>query len=112
MVRAGQMRHRCLFERRDTTPDDYGNVTAGGWVAIDAVWGQLIEAKGRESIEAGRMESAVGAVLRVRSSATMRTITAADRVTIRGEVYAIRAIGNPDQRNEVIEMVVERGVGV
>lgn len=106
---AGRMDRRCIFERRDAVPDDYGNVTAGAWVALLTVWGALSEKPGHEAVAAGRMESAAIADLRIRDSVAARTITAADRVTVGGQVCAIRDV-RPPQRHGVIEMVIERGV--
>lgn len=106
---AGTMDRRCLFERRDTTSDAYGNVSAGGWVALATVWGSLSEKPGREAVNAGRLESSALASLRIRDSAAARGITAADRVTIDGRLYAIRD-ARPPQRSGMIELVVERGV--
>lgn len=108
---AGRLRHRCAFERRDTTADAYGNVSAG-WVSLVTVWGGLSVERGRERMEAGRLESDVGGVLHVRSSSETRAITAADRVTIDGQVYVINSVTNPDQRDVMLEMTIIRGVAV
>jgi SPP1 family predicted phage head-tail adaptor len=109
MAAAGLMDRRCRFERRDATADDYGNVTAGGWVALATVWGRLTERPGRESVEAGRLESSAAGTLTIRDSVAARGVTAADRVVIDGAEYAIRDV-RPPQRIGLIEMVVERGV--
>jgi SPP1 family predicted phage head-tail adaptor len=106
---SGTMDRRCLFERRDTTSDAYGNVTSGGWVTLATVWGSLSEKPGREAVNAGRLESSAMATLRIRDSAAARGFTAADRVTIDTRAYAIREV-RPPQRSGIIEIVVERGV--
>lgn len=109
MAAAGKLDQRCVFERRTSAADAYGNVTDGTWAALLTVWGGLSEKPGREAVAAGRMESSAMASLRIRDSAAARAITAADRVTIGGVVHAIRDV-RPPQRFGVIEMVVERGV--
>jgi SPP1 family predicted phage head-tail adaptor len=106
---SGSMDRRCLFERRDTTSDAYGNVSAGGWVSLGTVWGSLSEKPGREAVNAGRMESTAMATLRIRDSEAARGFTSADRVTIDGRAYAIREV-RPPQRSGLIEIVIERGV--
>lgn len=109
-MQPGRLDRRCAFQRRDTTPDDYGNVTGGGWSALLTVWGALDERAGREAVRAGRLESAAAGTVQIRDSAAARGITAADRVVIDGRAYAIREV-RPPQRTGMIEMVVERGVG-
>lgn len=107
----GHLRARAEFYRRNETRDDYGNVSSG-WTATPflRVWAGLEMERGRERIEAGRLESAVSGVLTVRFSTETRAITAADKVRIGGEDYAIRTITDPDRRRRFLEMVVERGV--
>jgi SPP1 family predicted phage head-tail adaptor len=109
VIRAGALDRRCRFERRDTTPDAYGNVTAGAWTTLLTVWGALSEKPGREAMKAGRMESAALAEIWIRDSAAARGITAADRVVIDGAAYAIRHVGLP-QRSGMITIQIERGV--
>lgn len=106
---AGKLDRRCAFERRDATPDAYGNVTSGGWVSLLTVWGRLDERPGREAVRAGRLEASALGALSIRDSAQARGVTAADRVVIDGHAYAIRDV-RPPQRSGMIEMVVERGV--
>jgi len=107
-MQAGLADQKCQFERRDMTADAYGNVTSGGWISLLSVWGRLSNKPGREAMNAGRMESTAMASLTIRDSAAARGITAADRVTIDGQAYAIREI-MPPQRTGWITMVVERG---
>jgi SPP1 family predicted phage head-tail adaptor len=104
------MRHRCLFERRAVAADAYGNPTDGTWTTLTTVWGALRVERATERMDGGRMASPVAGVVTIRSSATARGITAADRVTVRGDVYAIRAVTNPDGREALLEVHVERGV--
>ena len=105
---AGALRRRCIFASQGETPDGYGGFTLG-WNALDPVWGHLRPERGTERLEGGRLEANLGAVLRVRSSATTRAITESYKVTISGVDYQIRSIANPDQRNKYIEMTLERG---
>lgn len=106
------MRHRATFQRESAGADAFGNVTQGTWATLTEVWAKFTPERSRERLEAGRMESAVSGTLTVRSTATTRGITEADRVVFRSETYNIRAIINPDQRGRFLEMAVERGVAV
>lgn len=109
MARAGRLRSRCTFQRRVAASDGYGNVTDGTWTDIATVWGGLDERSTREAMIGGRLQSEVSSVLSVRSSATTRGITAADRVVIDGAGYIITGITNTDQRNAMMEFYVTRG---
>ncbi len=108
----GQLRDRVAFHRLDSTADDYGNVSSGySATAFLTVWGGFKPERGRERLEAGRLEASHAGVLTVRSSSDTRGVTEADQVRIDGVAYQIRTIANPDRRGRFLEMTVERGVG-
>ena len=109
MPRAGALNKRVTFQVESVT-DDGGGGGALSWTDVVTVWGGFQPERGRERLQAGRLESAVAGVLRVRSSSATRALTAAHRVLIDGLAYQIRSITNPDQRNAYLEMTVERGV--
>ena len=109
-MRSGKMRESVEFQRLDSTPDDYGNATSGSWSEIVTVRGELLQDRGRERFEAGRLEASDRSILRIRSSVSTRGITTADRAVIGSESYQIRSITNPDRKNHEIQMVLDRGV--
>ncbi|MBA5779493.1 phage head closure protein [Stappia sp. F7233] len=111
MARAGQFRDRVTFQTETDIPDSGGG-QATGWADIATVWAHLVEERGRERIANGRIEASAGAVLRVRHSPAVAVVTESDRAVIGGVVYNIRSIAQPDRRNRIIEMVLERGVAV
>ncbi len=104
------MRHRATFQRESAGTDDFGNVTQGTWTTLTECFAKFAPERSSERIEAGRLEASVMGTLTVRSTATTRGITEADRVLFRSATYNIRAITNPDQRNRWLTMTVERGV--
>ena len=106
----GGMNDRLTFERADSATDDLGNVTDGTWTPFLTRWGSFKPERAAERIEAGRMQSSVVGVVKIRSDSGSRTITEADRVLIDGIVYSIISIENPDRRNRFLKMEVERGV--
>lgn len=111
MIGGGQLRDRVTFERATLVPDGGGGYESG-WAAIaglEAVRGYFAPQRGREAVEAGRLESAVAGTLKVRSSAAARGVSAADRVIINGETFAIFAIMNEDRHDRYLTMTVERG---
>ena len=109
----GRMRDRAAFFRLNTVSDAYGNPSSGfAGSAYLTRWGKLQVERGQEKLEAGRLESSLQAVLKIRSDTETRTITAADKVEVDGEAYQIRSISNPDRRERFLELHLERGVGV
>lgn len=114
MPRAGQFRERATFARQvGGALDEYGNPSAAAWQTLFSVWADLRETPGRERLAAGRLEAPATATLRIRKSAQADTITAADRVTIRGATWAI--VGAPvdiEGRGRLVEFLLERGGAV
>lgn len=110
-VKAGRLVKKVTFQREETVADDGGG-QAVTWVDIAGlvrVSASFMPERGRERLEAGRLEAAVAGRLWMRSFALARTITEKDRVMIDDVPYVIRSITNPDGRNIELEMTVERG---
>lgn len=105
-MRAGNLNKRARFDGPTTVSDGAGGTTET-WAEAMTVWAQLSPERGRERIQAGRIETELGAVLRIRSSEEARLITTKHRVTVDGQLYNITAISNPDQRNSMIEMTLQ-----
>lgn len=108
---AGPLRKRVIFQREVRTDDGAGGVTVA-WTPWLTVWGQYVPERGREAVEAGRLNSAMLGTLRVRSSSQSRAIDATYTVVIDDLQHQVRTISNPDQNNKYLEMTVERGVAV
>ncbi len=109
MSRAGQYRDRVTFQAKSVVSDGGGGEQTT-WSDLATVRGHLIVGRGREAVASGRIESQVGSVLRVRHTAVTAAITPANRVLIKSVTYNIRSVSQPDRRNKVVEMVLERGV--
>lgn len=107
---AGPLRKRIRFERGSKTADGGGGSSLQ-WLQFLEVWGSFAPERGRERVEAGRLEAAVAGIVRIRSSLSARQILTSDRAVFDGVPHQIRSITNPDQRNKYLELVVERGVG-
>lgn len=108
-MRAGRLRDRVSFQAEQPASDGAGGNTVS-WAAQFTVWGGVAEDRGRERVEGGRLAAPFVAVLTVRSSADTRRVTPDWRCVIKGEVWNIRSVGNPDRRSKALEMVIERGV--
>lgn len=111
---AGLMVNRIRFETRAAATDDgYGN-TLAAWSTRSTLWAAFQPEVGRESLEAGRLESTLRGVVTLHRSSLSLAITAADRGVFTAGPYAdtvfqIRSIvPRPDAAT--IELVIEAGV--
>lgn len=109
MARAGLLNTRVTFQRRGTGDDGYGNVETT-WADLATVWGQLTIESGREALAAGRLESALPAVLRVRVSSLTSGVDTACRAVIAGVPWEIVTTANRDQHSKFYEMQIRSGV--
>lgn len=105
-MKAGTLNKRARFESIVDTPDGAGG-SSHGWAPYVTVWAQLSPERAREKIQQGRIADNQAGVLRVRSSTATRLIDGKYRVVVDGVTYNIKSHANPDQRNDMIEFIVE-----
>ncbi len=108
-MRAGALNKRVTFQR-EVRVDDGSGGSSREFVDDFTVWGGVAPERGSERLEAGRLEASQSGILRVRSSSTTRSVDESWRVLIDNVPHQIRGAANPDQRNRMIELIVERGV--
>lgn len=109
---AGKLDTRITIQRQTTGDDGYGNVTTG-WADLPGgkLWANMRETPGKEVVAAGRLEASRTATILVRASSLSRTITPADRVIARGQVWNIRS--GPVEvywDRALLELICEMGV--
>jgi len=116
MATQGSMSKLATFQR------DTGTIGVGGsktrhWTDIPGLKRVPIEyrpQRGRDRVEAGRLESSAVGFITIQSCIAVDGLTAGDTVIVHersGDVpHRISSIGNPDQRNRDVEIVVEQGV--
>jgi head-tail adaptor len=109
MIAAGALRDRAVFQRRPRLVSDEGTLIDGEWSDLVTVWSQLAIETGREVLAAGRLTARTAAILRVRTSSATRQVATTDRVVVRGDVWAIHSIREPDPGRGVLEMIIEQG---
>ena len=86
---------------------DGGGGATVEWSEHMTVWAQFSPERARERVQAGRLADSMAGVLRIQSSLLAREVSTEFRVVLRGVIYNIRSIGNPDQRNDMLEMAIE-----
>jgi len=106
----GRYRERAVFQRLNAEAVDAYGQPHSAWESLTTVWADLRETTGKERVEAGAVNSAVTGTLRLRYSMDAASITAADRVTIRGSTWNIRSVGEVGRKHKQVEMLIERGV--
>lgn len=110
MANAGRFREKAVFERLTSNAvDDYGN-TYSGWSELITRNVDLIERLGKEAIQGGELSDVVPATMRFRKDSVSETINHADRVTVRGSIWAIKSVMQVDRKGTILEMLIERGV--
>lgn len=117
---AGQLRERVTFQRRDRTPDGYGNEVAGGWTDQFTVYARLMPRLGGEEVIAARMTGVQPYILTVRSSSLTRGVSpdwraydARRGIGENGEparLFEILSIANVDEKNAYIDFLVREGL--
>jgi head-tail adaptor len=113
---AGDLRHRLTFAERNTTEDEYGNVSSG-WANRFTVSANITARLGGEAIEAARLAGRQPVVIRVRQTPDTVDITTDWKATDEaGNEYNIRTAIDPnlgDSRHGFwIDMLAETGVAV
>lgn len=110
-MRAGRMRAVVSFEAERRVDDGQGGAEPGKWQVLLQCRGEYIPERGREQIAAGHLEGSNLATLRVRYSASLVAyLNTQARAVIDGVPHQIRSIIDPDQRQRMLELVVEKGV--
>ena len=112
MANAGRLREVAVFERLTSgAVDDYGNIYSG-WSSLATRNVDLVERLGKEAIQGGELSDVVPATLRLRKDSVTSTFTHADRVTVRGALWAIKSIVQTDRKGAMLELLIERGVAL
>lgn len=105
-IQAGKLDTLVTFTRRAYV-DARGR---GPFQPLMTVWAQLVQASGREQLNAGVEVDLRPGTLRIRDSATARGITAGDRVTVHGRDRRITSVSEPG-RTGVIEIATTTDLG-
>jgi SPP1 family predicted phage head-tail adaptor len=106
---AGRLNRRATFSRQDRADDGGGGVQLD-WTPFLTVWAALMPERGKEALEAGRLQTSSMATLRIRYSSEALTIDASCKVTIDGDDYQIRSIADTGQKRKFLDLVLEKGV--
>lgn len=111
---AGGLRQRIHFQKRGPLLDEYDNPIGDGGpfetVFTDAA--ELVPRMGGETVMASRLQGVQPYTVRVRSSTNTRQVTTAwQAVDARNDkrAFNIKAISDPEQKNQYLEFLVVEG---
>lgn len=107
MAGAGTLRQRVTFQQEVTTPDGMGG-TSSSWSNTVTVWAGVKSLRGREMVQAGRLEASTVYLITLRYR---DDITEDMRILWKNKLLNIRSIANPDQKQQWLEVTAEAGVG-
>lgn len=107
----GELRQRVEFQARGATDDDAGNVE-GDFIVRFVVAAAIIPRLGGEEVMAARLAGRQPVTIRIRYSSQSAQIETDWRVRdVRADVlYNIRAVSNPDQKRQYLDLLCEAGV--
>ncbi|MFQ5783607.1 MAG: phage head closure protein [Alphaproteobacteria bacterium] len=106
-VRAGALRHRVALQSAVETADGGGGFGVA-WSDVATVWAAIEPLKGTERLRAQRLENPVSHKVTIRYRGG---VTAAMRLKFGTRIFDIRAVINPRERNQRLELLCEEGVG-
>lgn len=109
-MKAGQLKERFAFDKRNDVADGYGN-TVAGWIEQYQCATRRQMLRGGESVIAARMQGVRPMLLTVRSCVAAREITTDWRARdVRtGETFNVRTV-SPSEDRSYIDILCESGV--
>lgn len=108
---AGSLSERVTFQKRTEQDDGYGNPVSGPFADQFTEPARLVPRMGSEPVIASRLQGVQPYNVTIRSSTRAREITPAWQAknARTGALYDIKAIVNPDGRNQYLELLVIEG---
>jgi head-tail adaptor len=102
------------FDKREMVDDGFGNTVAGDWAEQFRRRARFTYLRGSETVMAARLEGRQPIILRVRSDAQTRTITADWRARDirRGIEFNIRTVPPGTVSRQWIELLAESGIAI
>lgn len=109
-MRAGQLRHRVTFRRRQTSNDDMGNYLTNWADLFVDVPSMVKPVRGGEMTVHEKLRGTGVVEVWVRSNSETSTVNADDMLVHDGVDFNIRYVEPIDYKGRYLKMVCERGV--
>jgi len=101
-----RLRHTVTIEQKSTGRDSYGQPTTT-WTTFATVRAAVEPLRGREFFSADQFNSEVTARIRIRY---LSGVTAAMRVSFESRLYNIKAIIDPEEKHDELQLMCGEGV--
>lgn len=118
--RAGLLRGRVHLQQRTTEPDPWGgDPRPGDYATVATVAAEFMPLRGGEAVVASRLQGIQPYIVRVRQSSQTRQVKTDWRLVdarapappaAGSRVFAIKAITDPDQKRQWLDLLVQEGV--
>lgn len=102
------LRHKVTLEKKTLVSDIAGGYQTG-WQAVVTLWASINRLRGNERFTGGQLASASTHVFRMRFHSD---ISPDKRFIYDGRIFNIRVLHNVDEKDRMLDVYVEEGVGV
>ncbi len=102
MISAGELRHRIQIQSPSTSQDSVGQPTAE-WTTYHTCWAKIATTKNTFLFQTNEFTSKTSFVISIRYQPGV-TISVADRILFKGEVYEIEFLDNVKQLNQEVRL--------
>jgi SPP1 family predicted phage head-tail adaptor len=106
-LRPSDLRHRVRIEQGIVTSDGAGGRSVT-WALFEETWAWIAPLTGEEKFLAEQLEDKITHTIRMRFR---DGITPSMRITFEDRVFNIRAVLNPEERDWVLTLLCDEGVG-
>lgn len=103
-MRAGKMRHRVTFQRRQSGKDAYGKEN-GPYADLATIWAEVEPLTGREFFASLQVQSEKAIRVRCRWQQKLSDLTTKDRAAFNGRLFDIQSTINVLERNVELQIM-------
>jgi head-tail adaptor len=96
-----------ILRRPSVNPAFRAGDTLGEYAPVFSRWAAFFERQLNQQTESGAPQNVMSLTVTVRDDSETRTISATDRIVIRGQDMAITGVGLPDRIGQIIQIDVE-----
>jgi SPP1 family predicted phage head-tail adaptor len=108
-MRAGQLRHRVVFERPTSAQNETGEIV-GDFELAFTVWARIVPVRGSEAMRAGQVLADMDTRIFIRSGPLAAQINAKWRASHRGVLYNLVSVAEVEMAGQEVEIMAKSGL--